>query len=404
MDEPAAAAPLTAQALYEDAPCGLMVTSPDGVIQRVNRTFCSWIGRDASELVGKRRLQDLLTMGGRIFHQTHWAPLMAIQGSVAEVKLELIHSDGRKLPAVWNARRGGHGEQAVHEVAVFVAEDRHRYEQELLRARRTAEELLAQEQAAQQALRASQSERDRLQALAEDRAHFAEQMVAIVSHDLRNPLSVIQMSAQLLSRTTLDARQSLALERLERSTRRAVRLISDVLDFSRGRLGPGLPANVQPIELHKLVAEALADLRVAWPSRHIDHLLVGAGPCVGAPDRLTQLLGNLVANAVSYGAPDAPVVVTSSIGADTFSITVQNHGDPIPGALLPTLFDAMTRGMTPPGDATSVGLGLFIVREIAHAHGGTIGVVSTRETGTIFTATFPRSAGADTDEAGASPT
>lgn len=381
---------ISAEALYEDAPCGLLVTTTSGLISRVNRTFCRWLGWAPEDLVGKRRLQDLLTMGGRIFHQTHWAPLLAIQGSVSEVKLELTHRDGRKLPAVWNARLVQHGGESVHEVAVFIAEDRHRYEQELLRARKIAEELLAQEQAAQQALLTTQGERDRLQALAQDRAHFAEQMVAIVSHDLRNPLAVIQMSAQMLGRTSLDARQRSTIERLVRSTKRAIRLISDVLDFSRGRLGAGLQEEVQPVDLHRLIEEALADLRVAVPLRTIEHRSSGEGTCIGAPDRLIQLLGNLVSNAVAYGDAAFPVVVTSTINESSFLITVHNRGEPIPAEQLPTLFDAMTRGAEADGEATSVGLGLFIVREIVHAHGGTIHVDSTREAGTTFVATFPR--------------
>ncbi len=378
------------EALYEDAPCGLLVTTTSGLISRVNRTFCRWLGWAPEELVGKRRLQDLLTMGGRIFHQTHWAPLLAIQGSVSEVKLELTHRDGRKLPAVWNARLVQNGDQAVHEVAVFIAEDRHRYEQELLRARKTAEELLAQEQAAQQALLSAQDERDKLQVLAQDRAHFAEQMVAIVSHDLRNPLAVIQMSAQMLGRTPLDAKQRSTIERLDRSAKRAIRLISDVLDFSRGRLGAGLQEKTQAIEPHQLVAEALADLRVALPLHTIEHRRSGEGMATGAPDRLTQMLGNLVSNATAYGDADFPVVVTSTIEENIFLISVHNQGEPIPAEQLPTLFDAMTRGAEADGEATSVGLGLFIVREIVHAHGGVISVASTRETGTTFTATFPR--------------
>jgi sigma-B regulation protein RsbU (phosphoserine phosphatase) len=380
----------SAQALYEDAPCGLLVTAPDGVIQRVNRTFCSWTGRDPDELIGQRRLQDLLTMGGRIFHHTHWAPLMAIQGSVAEVKLELTHRDGHKIPAVWNARRRAYGDVTVHEVAVFIAEDRHRYEQELVRARRHAEELLLQEQAAQQALRAAQVELDQLRALAEDRARFAEQMVAIVSHDLRNPLAVIQLSAQTLRRLGADDRQAKSLDRLERSATRATRLISDVLDFSRGRMGEKLQVSTQPIDLHKVVAEAVADLRVAAPTWAIEHRQAGAGTCLASADRLTQMLGNLVSNAMAYGAPGRPVGVTSSIEADMFSIGVHNDGEPIPEALIPRLFDAMTRGEASTGQANSVGLGLFIVREIVHAHGGTIDVVSTEDHGTTFTARFPR--------------
>ncbi len=380
----------SAEALYEDAPCGLLVTTTSGLISRVNRTFCRWLGWAPEELVGKRRLQDLLTMGGRIFHQTHWAPLLAIQGSVSEVKLELTHRDGRKLPAVWNARLVQHGGESVHEVAVFIAEDRHRYEQELLRSRKIAEELLVQEQAAQQALISTQGERDRLRVLAQDRANFAEQMVAIVSHDLRNPLAVIKMSAQMLGRTALDPKQRSTVERLDRSAHRAIRLISDVLDFSRGRLGAGLRERVQAIELHRLVEEALADLRVAVPSRTIKHLIDGEGLCLGAPDRLTQLLGNLVSNAIAYGDAGLPVVVRSTIEESIFSISVHNHGRPIPEAQLPTLFDAMTRGAQADGEASSVGLGLFIVREIVHAHGGEVSVDSKAEAGTTFTATFPR--------------
>ncbi len=216
-------------------------------------------------------------------------------------------------------------------------------------------------------------------------------MVAIVSHDLRNPLAVIQMSAQMLGRTSLDARQRSTIERLVRSTKRAIRLISDVLDFSRGRLGAGLQEEVQPVDLHRLIEEALADLRVAVPLRTIEHRSSGEGTCIGAPDRLIQLLGNLVSNAVAYGDAAFPVVVTSTINESSFLITVHNRGEPIPAEQLPTLFDAMTRGAEADGEATtSVGLGLFIVREIVHAHGGTIRVDSTREAGTTFVATFPR--------------
>ena len=82
-------APTDPEALYENAACGLLVTSLDGTLRRANRTFCRWIGYESSELIdGRRRFADLLTMGGRIFHQTHWAPLLQIQGSVAEVKLD----------------------------------------------------------------------------------------------------------------------------------------------------------------------------------------------------------------------------------------------------------------------------------------------------------------------------
>ncbi len=88
---------------YEQAPCGLVTTATDGTILRVNATFCRWCGFKVGELVNQRRIQDLLTIGGKVFHQTHWAPLMSMQRSVAEVKLDIWHSGGHKVPMLFNA-------------------------------------------------------------------------------------------------------------------------------------------------------------------------------------------------------------------------------------------------------------------------------------------------------------
>jgi phosphoserine phosphatase RsbU/P len=379
--------------LYDEAACGLMVTADDGLIQHVNQTFCRWIGHECDALVGHKKLQDLLTMGGRIFHQTHWAPLLHIQGSVAEVKLDVVHRDGRKLPMVFNAVRRERASGVTHEIALFLAEDRHKYEHELMLARKRAEELLASERVAQQALLAAQEERDRQRVLAEDRALFAEQMIGIVSHDLRNPLSVIRMSAHLLAMGELSSNQVTALGRLSNSVSRADRLIADLLDFTQARLGGGLKVKLKPVDLHTLVAECLEDLRVAFPGRELVHRTSGNGACLASADRLVQLIGNLVANAVAYGSKDTPVTITSSIAPPTFQIVVHNHGTPIPAALLPNLFNPMVRGSTPGSGGQGVGLGLFIVREIAHAHGGKVEVSSSASDGTAFLATLPCSQG-----------
>lgn len=380
-----------AGALYDAAPCGLMLTAADGVILRVNDTLCRWIGRERHELENALKVQELLTMGGRIFHQTHWAPLLQIQGSVAEVKLELVHREGRRIPMVLNALCRSHPEGTFHEIALFIAEDRHKYERELLLARKRAEELLAQEQEAQRALRAAHEERDRQRAMAEDRALFAEQMIGIVSHDLRTPLSVIRLSAHVLGMGELSSNQLGALGRLTNSVSRANRLIVDLLDFTQARLGRGLQVSVKPIDLHGVVADCVDDLRLAFPAQRLEHRSVGAGACTGSSDRLVQMIGNLVANAFAYGARDRPVSITSRIDVATFAIAVHNEGAPIPGELLARLFEPMTRGEAAgAGEASSVGLGLFIVRQIVRAHGGEIGVESSTEAGTTFTAVLTR--------------
>lgn len=380
-----------AESLYENAACGLLVTLADGVILRVNHTFCAWVGREAEELLGRVKVQDLLSMGGRIFHQTHWTPLLAMQGSVAEVKLDVLHRDGRALPMVFNAVRHTSATGTWHELAVFLAHDRHKYEKELLLERKRAEGLLARHQEAQRALAVAQEERDRQKTVAEDRALFAEQMMAIVSHDLRNPLSVIRMSAHLIGMGELSSNQLRALGRLSASTLRATRLIADLLDFTQARLGNGLQVHLEPIDLHALVAESVEDLRLAFEGRGIVHQQRGRGSCVASSDRLIQMIGNLVANAITYGAPDKPVVVTSAIDDGTFSIAVGNEGPAIAPELLPHLFDPMTRGKGAQEGTHSVGLGLFIVREIARAHRGTVTVASASGA-TTFTALLPRSA------------
>ncbi|WP_418317884.1 ATP-binding protein [Piscinibacter sakaiensis] len=378
------------EALYEHAACGLMVTDDDGRISRVNATLCHWLDYRPEQLVGQRKLQDLLTMGGRIFHQTHWAPLLQIQGSIAEVKFELIHRDGHAMPAIMNAVRRGTAPTIRHEIAMFIAEDRHRYEREFIAARKRAEALLASEREAQRQLSAAQQELERQRAVAEDRAAFAEQMIGIVSHDLRNPLMAIQTSATLLGAGELGRAQRRAADAIGRAVTRSNRLIQDLLDLTRARIGNGLRIYATEIDLHQVVAAAVDELRLAHPNRTVDHRTSGSGRCKADADRLAQLVGNLVTNALNYGDAFAPVTVTSGGDGDLCELLVHNTGKPIPAEQLPTLFDAMTRGSGSGGASPqSVGLGLFIVREIARAHAGKVTVASSASEGTTFVVTLP---------------
>lgn len=364
-------------ALFDEAPCGLLVTTLDGTVLKVNTTFCTWVGLAREDLVGVKRLQELFTMGGRIFHQTHWVPTLQMQGSLAEVKFEVRHRDGRTIPMILNARRRKRAEGDFDEIAAFVAEDRHRYERELMNARKKADTLLAAELAAQNLLR--------------DRALFAEQMVGIVSHDLRNPLSAILMGVQLLGRTE-NERSARVLGHVRNSAERARRLIEELLDFTQARVGAGLSVHLQPMDLHQVVEHTLDELALAFADRKITHVAHGEAQCTGDADRLAQLIGNLVSNAATYGRAGTPIVVRSSINEGTACVEVHNEGEPIPPAMLATVFDPMVRGVTGSNSVRSVGLGLFIVREIAKAHGGDMTLVSSTVLGTTFTLHFPAQA------------
>jgi sigma-B regulation protein RsbU (phosphoserine phosphatase) len=357
--------------LFEEMPCGLLVTAVDGTILRVNGTFCRWVGVSAQDLVGQKKLQELFTMGARIFHQTHWLPMLEMQGSISEVKLDIRVKSGKPLPMLLNVLRRTTEFGVYDEIAAFIAEDRNKYERELLAARKRADSLVLLEQ---------------------DRTLFAEQMIGIVSHDLRNPLSVVMLSANLLTSFAdklSDEKRQQTLANITRAGQRAQRLIEDLLDFTVARVGQGLQVTVKPTDLHQIAEKAVEELRLGHPGRSIRHVRSGDGAVNADADRLAQLLGNLISNALAYGDAEATVTVTSSVVGNVATLAVHNMGPVIPPTVLATMFEPMVRGETPHNAVRSVGLGLFIVRAIASAHGGSVAVTSSTEAGTQFLLTLP---------------
>jgi sigma-B regulation protein RsbU (phosphoserine phosphatase) len=377
--------------LFEGAPCGLLVTDEDGKILRANRTFCDWLGYTCAELKGMP-FQSLLTMGGRIFHQTHWAPLMRLQGSVAEVKLSLVHRDRQPVTMMLNGVRREHHNTAYNELAFFGTADRDKYERELLKARKAAEEVLAEKTAAEAALRLAQAELSEAYETAQRRATFAEQMVAIVSHDLKNPLTAIKMATELLARGERSAQETRLLRHVGESVQRASRMVADLLDLTVIRVGRGISINAAEVDLHTFISHCTEELRVAFPQVVLAHQSEATGPVHLDNDRLFQVIGNLTANSVAYGDITRPVTITSSLDAGTVVIAVHNFGPVIPEAQRARLFEPLTRGADIHADLRSVGLGLFIVREIARAHGGDVGVLSDAVEGTTFTVRLPQRA------------
>lgn len=375
------------QSLFDGAPCGLIITQEDGSILRANQTFSVWIGRESDELDGLR-FQDLLTMGGRIFHQTHWSPLMRMQGSVAEVKLDLIHRDKTIVSMLLNGVRREHESGVFYELALFCTADRDKYERELLKARQLAEELLAEKLAADAALSVAQAKLNDAYEKSQRRALFAEQMVAIVSHDLKNPLTAIKMAAEILTRRLPTGKDAMMLSHISSSADRAHRMIADLLDFALARVGRGISISTSTIDLHTVTAQSIAELRVTFPDATLIHQGSETGSFKLDADRLQQIIGNLVANSVAYGDLQRPITVVSRVDSDQASLSVHNFGTAISASALDGLFEPMTRGTEKDSDLRSVGLGLFIVREIVTAHGGEVSVHSSLEHGTTFTAIF----------------
>lgn len=367
-----------ARELLDDAACGLIQTADDGTLLRANRTFCQWLGLSTAALIGQRRFQDLLTMGGRIFHQTHWAPLLRMQGSISEVKLELVHADGSKIPMVLNAIRRPQAGATVHEIAAYVAHDRDKYERELLRSRERLQHLVA--------------EATRHEAEAKDRAVFAEQMIGIVSHDLRNPLTVIQLAATVVSRREhLSERASADIQRILKAVDRATRLVRDLLDFTKARLGGGITIDPRPTDLHALVRGVKDETELAFPDRRVELRQEGDTHGDWDPDRIVQIVENLLTNALKYSPADTTVQLLTRADATTVSLHVHNAGPAITAPQLHRLFEPLQRAAEHDDRTTrSVGLGLYIVKQLVEAHGGAITVDSSEVDGTTVTVTLPR--------------
>ncbi|WP_426755613.1 PAS domain S-box protein [Myxococcus sp. Y35] len=239
------------------------------------------------------------------------------------------------------------------------------------------------------------SERRRAQEAELQAARFGERLIAIVSHDLRNPLNAIHLSAtQLLHSESLLERERRLVTRIARSGDRMKRMISELLDFTRGRLGGGIPIQRAPGDLRAVVRQGLEELEAAWPERKLT-LRVAPGRYEGDwdADRLLQVVSNLGGNALQYSPGDAPVSFSLSDGGDTVALEVHNPGEPISPEMLPRLFDPFRRANMASvggGSSSGLGLGLYIVEQVVKGHGGRIEVTSTAESGTTFRVTLPR--------------
>jgi phosphoserine phosphatase RsbU/P len=361
--------------LYENAPCGYLSLRPDGRIVKVNVTLCSWIGYPAEALLGKRFL-ELLNIAGRMFYETHFAPLLRMQGFFNEVALDLVTAGGERLPVLANAleRRDAEGKLLFTRVTLFKASQRRRYERDLVEARAIAEATTSE-------LRANLSD-ERIA------AELREQFIAVLGHDLRSPLAAITSAMHLLEREQLSERGERVMALVNSTVIRMSNLIDDVMDFARGRLGGGIKVErATAVSIAPVLEQVVAELRTSHPDRAINVRLDLSQDIRCDPIRLAQLLSNLMGNALTYGAQDQPIVVGASTTEAIFELSVANSGDPIPAEALDKLFEPFVRGEVRPSKQ-GLGLGLYIAAQIAEAHAGRINVVSTVEE-TRFTLRMP---------------
>lgn len=215
-----------------------------------------------------------------------------------------------------------------------------------------------------------------------------EMFTAVLSHDLRSPLSAIQLSAKILEKRDDPDAQAIG-GRIARSAKWMGRMIEDLLDVTRVRLGHGIPITRAQVDLVPLVQSVIQERQVLHPERQVK--LEPEGNLVGYwdADRLVQVASNLVGNAMRHGTGDAVTVRLDGRRPDHVVLSVMNEGN-IPAELLPTIFDPFRRGQRQSTRTEGLGLGLYIVQQVVHAHGGSIQVASEPGRQTRFDVSLPR--------------
>ncbi|GHG79445.1 ATP-binding protein [Comamonas sp. JC664] len=222
-------------------------------------------------------------------------------------------------------------------------------------------------------------------------SEFQEQLMGIITHDIRSPLGAIMNWSRVLAAGGSEEDAQRTSQRIATAAVRIERLTRLLLDFTRTRLMGGVAIEPRPVDLKDLASKVAHEFGVAFPQRTVEVDHKGNTQGVWDPDRLAQVTSNLVENALKYSPPETPVKLTARGLRTRVVLEVHNAGRPIPDHLLPHLFEPFRSG--PQSSRTlkmSYGLGLFIVREIVQAHGGTIEVRSDEAEGTTFTVTLPR--------------
>lgn len=376
----------SAEALYEGAPCGLLLTDGDGLILRANATVCGWLGYTAGELVGARRVQDLLAVGARLFHHTHCQPMLRAHGSIAEIQLELAGRDGRRLPMLISIMRRP-GPPIYDEWALFLATERRSYERELLMARRAAEEALEARKEAENRLLALNAELS-----AADRRK--NEFFATLSHELRNPLAPLRTGLEVLKlRFGHDRSTEPILASFDRQLHQLTHLMDDLMDMTRINQGR-LTLRRAQVDLNALLRGAAQDVaEMMRKARHGFSIELPDTPLTVDADatRLNQVVVNLLTNAAKYTPDGGSISLRAAAEDGEAVIKVRDNGIGMPPEALPTVFNMFSQ-LEPALERAKggLGIGLALVRGIVELHGGSVRADSEGEgAGSEFTVRLP---------------
>lgn len=356
----------SAEELYEQAPCGYVSTDPNGLILRINETLLRWTGYQRQEVLGIAQFPQLLTAAGKIFYDTHFTLILRMHGEAREIALDLACKDGKRRPVLVTAlqKRDLDGTPLLNRMTVFDAADRRRYEHELLLARRRAEKVSAELANTNAELRRANAD--------------LEQFAYSASHDLKEPLRMLSIYAQLLERKfhpKLDQEGREYLAFAVASADRAQALLQDLLTYlhaaHKADEPPGpVPADNVLDRVLKVLGGAIKDAnatiqRSALPVLNVHEV------------HLLQVFQNLIGNALKYHGDSPPMIRIRALDADSCwpTLSVEDNGigiDPQHTQQVFGLFKRLHQRSEYPG----TGIGLAICRKIVDHYGGRIWVDS----------------------------
>jgi signal transduction histidine kinase len=353
------------ESLFAVAPFGMQIYDKSGRSLAVNQAFL--------DLFGSAPPREYSVLSDDIAERQGMLPLIRRAFAGETVRIPVNWYDPRDLRSV----RVAEGNRVAIDTTMFPIRDR---QGDVTHVGVVFKDVTRDETAREEL----EKERDLLSRT----ARFREQFIGVVGHDLRSPLAAIVASAGLILRhEALPGVVAKAAARIGSAGDRMGRMIRDLLDFTQARLGGGLPLSRRDVDLASVVSQMVDEVAMGHPGREVS--LTAKGDLRGSfdPDRVAQLVGNLLENALTHGPPGARVTVAAE-GGDPVRIAVANPGGPIPAAEQEKLFLPFERASRTAA-SKGLGLGLFIVDQIARAHGGTVEVRSD-ESETRFTAVLPR--------------
>jgi PAS domain S-box-containing protein len=358
--------PESVEELYETAPCGYISTLPDGTIVKVNQTFLDWVGYHREELLGRKRFQELLTVGGKIFHETHYAPLLRMQGFIREINFDLAPREGPALPVLVSTvqKRDAAGKLLLNRTTLFNISDRKNYERELLLARKKAE----------QAVKA--------------KADF----LSMVSHEIRTPMNAIIGLSNLLQQSELSPQQEKYVSILHASSENLLNLLNNILDFSKIEAGK-LTLEERSFDIRQLISSIVYGLNVKAEQKgltirlEIDERVPAC--LVGDPVKLGQVLTNLLSNSIKFTETGSVTLSLKvrELSAESTSIDfrVTDTGIGIAPDRLSHVFEEFTQASYDIGmKYGGTGLGLAICQRLVEMCGSRINVESSLGAGSSF--------------------